>query len=124
MKEITTKTERLVMEDTGIVNIKALEPPINLEDAVENVDAVRILSGGKKVPIMVDITESKGVSREARAYLAGEETAKYQSACALIVGSPFSRLLGNFFLGLNKTKFPTRLFTEERSAREWLQTYL
>ena len=45
-------------------------------------------------------------------------------AQAIIVDSPVSRLIGSFFLGLNKPPFPTKLFTSEADAVEWLKGYL
>jgi hypothetical protein len=43
------------------------------------------------------------------------------SAVALIVDTPLSRVLGNFFLAVNKPLYPTRLFDNEASALAWLQ---
>jgi hypothetical protein len=74
--------------------------------------------------VLVDIRESKGASRECRAYFASDEAAKIQSAGALLISSPLSRLIGNFFIGLNKPKFPTTLFTNEYEAIKWLKTFL
>jgi hypothetical protein len=45
------------------------------------------------------------------------------SATALIISSPLSRAIGNFFLGLNRTSMPTRLFTSEADALAWLSEY-
>ena len=45
-------------------------------------------------------------------------------AIALLVGSPLSRVIGNFFVGLNRSTFPLRLFTSEEEAIAWLRTFL
>jgi len=125
MSEIKTRTEHIVLGEDGIVKCKAFKySQHTLEDARENIEAVRTLAKGKRVPVLVDITEVKGADREARAYLASEEAAIVQCAAALIVGSPLSKIVGNFFLGLNKTKFPTRLFTSEKRAVRWLNTFV
>jgi hypothetical protein len=125
MNEIKTRTEHIFLDATGIMKCKAFKfSEHNLEDAIENVEAVRILANGKRVPVFVDITEVKGANREAREYLASDEVAHIQVACALLVDTALSRLVGNFFLGLNKTKFPTKLFTDEAKAMEWLKTFV
>jgi len=125
MNEIKTRTEHIVLGEDGIVKCKAFKySQHTLEDAKENIEAVRLLAKGRRVPVLVDITEVKGADREARAYLASEEVAVVQSAAALIVGSPISKLVGNFFIGLNKTTFPTRLFTDEKRAVKWLNTFI
>jgi len=37
------------------------------------------------------------------------------------VRSSIGRMMGNFFLGINKTVFPLRLFGEPEPAIEWLR---
>ena len=97
---------------------------LELDDAKENLSVIKKFGNGKPIPVLVDIRESKGGSKESRAYFASEEAGKIQSACALLVSSPLSRLIGNFFIGLNKTKFPTKLFSNEEEAITWLKTFL
>lgn len=97
---------------------------MNLDDAKENVAAVKKLSDNKRVPVLIDISGSKGITKEARDYFSSNEVAETQSACALIVKTLLARLIGSFFLGLNKTKFPIQLFTNEDDAEAWLKTFL
>ena len=42
------------------------------------------------------------------------------SETALVVGSPVSRVIGNFFVGLNRPKYPLRLFDDQEFATAWL----
>ena len=60
-------------------------------------------------------------TRDAREYYAGPENAKVVLAVALLVRSSIGRMMGNFFLGINKTVFPLRLFGEPEPAIEWLR---
>lgn len=125
MLEVKTKSETMVLDPTGIAKCYVhTDYYLELEDARENLEKVKQLGNGKRVPVLVDIREAKGASQECRAYFASEEAAKIQSACALLVASPLSRLIGNFFIGLNKTKFPTKLFTDEPEAMDWLKQFL
>jgi hypothetical protein len=97
---------------------------ITLEEAETVVRHIRAAANGIRRPILVDLTGLKSISREARAYFAGPETAEVESAAALIVTSPMSKAIGNFFMGLNKGLMPTRLFTSPVLALEWLRQYL
>lgn len=125
MNEVYTRTEKIVLYPSGIVICTVNESAyMELEDGVENMKAIEKLANGKRIPALVDIHASRGASKACREYFAGEEAAKVQSACALIIKSPLSRLIGNFFIGLNKTKFPTKLFTDKAEALIWLKTYL
>jgi hypothetical protein len=125
MNEITTRTEKIVLEPSGIVICTVNKSAyMELEDGVENIMAIAKLADGKKVPTMVNIEASRGASKACREFFAGNEAAKVQSACALIIKSPLSKLIGNFFIGLNKTKFPTKLFTDKKEAIIWLNNFL
>ena len=42
--------------------------------------------------------------------------------CAVLVGHPVSRVLGNFFLGISRPAYPTRLFTDPAAAIGWLKS--
>ena len=123
--EVVTRTQRVVLEESGIVKCTAFDNiSMTLEDAIENVAAVKTVANGKKVPVLVDLSNTVTASQEARAYFTKPEVAEIQSACAMIVKSLLSQMVGNFFLGLNKTSFPLKLFKNEEEARAWLANYL
>jgi hypothetical protein len=65
-----------------------------------------------------------GIVRDARGHLGGEEGERYQAALALTVGSPVARVIGSFFMGLNKPRFPSRMFTSEAEASEWPKEFV
>lgn len=94
-----------------------------VEDAKEQIVAQRKMIDGRPLPFLMDIRRVRSLSREARAYFAGAESAEVFRATALIVSSPLSRAIGNFFLGLNRAKMPTRLFTSVDEALAWLRSF-
>lgn len=124
MNTIITRTEEISLDSSGIVICKVFKDVyMNLSDAIENIAAVKEIASGKKVPVLVDIRESKGATKQCRDYFAGDEAERVQKACALIVSSPLSVIVGSFFIGLNRTKFPTKLFRNEEPALEWLLAF-
>lgn len=73
-------------------------------------------------PTLILFDGARSVSREARHFFAtSAENRALCSRVAMLIGSPVSRVIGNFFLGLNRTSFPIRLFDDESSARAWLR---
>jgi hypothetical protein len=119
------RTSRLWTDADGILRCEARENvDQTLEDAKAQIALHRRDMAAKPRPILVDIRKARSVSREARAYYAGYASAEIYSAAGFIVESPLSRALGNFFLGLNKPMYPTRLFTSEEEALAWLRQYL
>ena len=75
-------------------------------------------------PIVVDISNVKTVSKESRDIYSSEEMGGIISAAALIVSNPVSRIMGNFYMGISKTKMPIRMFTGTRDAKNWLKDFL
>jgi hypothetical protein len=94
-----------------------------LEDAKEQIALQRKMLDGTRLPFLMDIRRVRSLSLEARAYFAGVESAQVFRATALLVSSPLSRAIGNFFLGLNRAQMPTRLFTSEDEALAWLRAF-
>ena len=54
--------------------------------------------------------------------VSGKET--LVSAFVVLIDSPISRMLSNFFLRVNKPSYPARLFTSEDKTIEWLTTFI
>ena len=124
-ENVETVKSRLWLGDDGIVRIIWIPgAEVTLEDAQETMAAYLKLNMGKRRPLLVDTKTMKSLARGARQYYASEEAAKVASAVALIIGTPVSRVLGNFYLGVSHPKLPTRLFSSEHDALEWLKGYL
>jgi hypothetical protein len=109
------------MGDDGILRIEPLPGGTQTYvDAVENLAAMADVGGGRRPPGLGDMRGVRGIDREARALYADAPQAV--SAMALLVGSPLSRAVGTFFIGFNRTRVPTRLFTSETDAIRWLRS--
>ena len=122
-----TSTQKLYWdEDNQIVFGECFNMIHSEEKAKENVDAqerVRDRLGKEKTRVLVDMRAIKSISRDAREYYANERTASIQRATALVIKSPLSRVIANFFMGLNRPLTPTRMFTDVDEAIEWLQSF-
>lgn len=97
---------------------------VDLADARENVAVARRLSAGDRLPILVDLRDIRSQTAEARAHFSGPEGVAVGGAVALVVASPLSRAIGNFYLGFNRPTVPTRIFSDVSLAETWLATHL
>lgn len=77
----------------------------------------------KKNLIYVNMSKVKSVPYETRQYLKTEEASIYVKAVALKVESKVSAVIANFINLVNRTEFPTKVFTDEDKAIEWLTEY-
>lgn len=129
MKELKeeTSTQKIYWDSENEIVWGEIFADITTEElAKKDIDAqerVRNNMNKKKTRVIVDMTSVFEVSKEARDYFANERTASIQRATALLIGSPVSRVIGNFFLGMNKPITPTRLFTNSKEAIKWLHTF-
>lgn len=124
-KVVTLRTARYWKDAEGILHGEAVvNAEHGLEDCKEQLTLQRtMIEDGHPLPFLMDIRHARKVTREARVFYAGSEAAEVLAATALLIGSPISRAIANFFLGMNKPKMPTRLFTSESEALEWLRQY-
>ncbi|MFO0734752.1 MAG: hypothetical protein U0270_02690 [Labilithrix sp.] len=96
---------------------------VSLTDAQENVRAAQALMGGQRLPTFIDLRWVRSQSAQARDHFSSSEAVQLSPAVALLVDSPLSRAIGNFYLGFNRPGVPTRLFTDPDAAQAWLQTF-
>lgn len=119
-----TRTCELCLREGLIHGVFLPGAEVELRDAVENVAATGELACGTSRPALIDLRGVRSQSAEARAHLAGPEADAVTCAVALVVASPLSRMIGNFYLGFNRPRVPTRLFTDAREAEQWLRSFL
>ncbi len=113
------------MGEDGIVRTKTkAQAEITIKEAMENSKAVNDFFTGKKFPLLVDARNVKSMAKEARKYFSTNGRTTKINSMAIMVRSPLSRVIGNFFMGLNKPEIPARLFDEEKHAVEWLKKHL
>ena len=123
--QIETRVRFVWMDAEGIVHsMSKPDVHVSLADMREVARQIGRLCDGTPRPLLVDLNGTSSMDREARAYLAGPETAHIQCAKAVMVCSPLARAIGNFFVRLNETIVPTRLFTAEEPALGWLRGFL
>lgn len=91
-----------------------------LDDARENTRAFDGLAQGTKRLLMVDMRVPYRTGPGVREYYATEEAGRNVAALAMVTPSRTTRIIGNFFLGLNNPGYPCKMFNDDRSAARWL----
>lgn len=110
----------------GIIKGTYKKGPITLELAKAVVENRLKFSDYKDVPIMINDIGLKSIDKDAREFLSSDAGIKGLTAGALVTDSIFGRHLANFFIRISviKPKIPTRLFSNEAEALEWLSQYV
>ena len=92
---------------------------IDLEGAKKIVADRLKLQEGIPYLIYCDFRGPRDTTKEARDYLANEGSA-LSKGVAVLVGSPMTRMMVNFYLKINKPLVPTRMFTDKQNALEFV----
>jgi hypothetical protein len=78
--------------------------------------------GNKDYLMIVNMSNVKHITKEAREYLASEIGCSKVKCCAIIISSEVTKIIANFFVRINKPLVPTSIFTSEEKARQWLSS--
>ena len=87
-------------------------------------DRIKYLNG-QKLPILVDTTGVKQISKEARDFMATSKAREGVVAAALLSRSKFSMFMTNFFMkvSLVESPIPIKMFSKENEALDWLEQF-
>lgn len=106
----------------GIMHIECKPNTVmTLEEGKLSTRVMSEINHHQPKPLLCDLTNVIKMTRECRHHFAGPEHAAVFTKCALIIVSPISRIIGNFFLGANKPLRPTRLFNDVEKGIQWLK---
>lgn len=81
------------------------------------------VSNGVTMPVMIDLTNAFTIDKASRRYFSMGDAMKYLSASAILVRNEITKLGGNIYIRIDKPKIPTKLFTEQDKAIEWLNQF-
>lgn len=109
-------------EDNIVWTVVKEKANIDLEDAKENSIVVNGLIKSGKSPL-VDTRSLHSITKDARDHFSMKGRDTNVSSIAIIVGSALSRMVANFYLGINKPKVPVRLFNNDASAIKWSKSF-
>jgi hypothetical protein len=114
----------LSLRSDGIMLISLKENvTLNLKDAEDMVRTFGEMGEGKKFPLLFIAGSDTSVNTEARYYASTPEANRFTIASAFVVKSVAQKLLGNAYVTFNKPITPTRIFTNEQDAHDWLLTF-
>lgn len=119
-----TRVAEIWRGEDGIVrNVFLPQAEVTLPDAIEINKANIEVGGGNKIVCLIDARKVKSSDREVREFGSRPETIEQLTASAILVGSPLSKTIGMLFIKLSPPPYPSRLFTSETEALEWLKGF-
>ncbi len=109
--------------DGFLVSVAKKVPQQTIEESKKEIEEFTKITGGKKVCLLADVTNTTETSREMREW-AAEELPKLVKAVAMVSDSALGKMLANLFFSLKAQPYPVKMFNEVEEARKWLKQYL
>ena len=122
IKQIETSTTIIALREDGIVESRATDgcPEISNVGIAQEIIAAVIELCNNEDRQMISFVSDRRLSKEERQYYS-KNSFDIITDLALVVDNPYKRLLGNFFMGINKVPIRTKLFENEEEAIKWLK---
>lgn len=113
----------LRMRHDGIVQVNfGNKTDLDVKEVREILAATGYLTQGKKALVMNVAGSQTSATSAARDFAATEEAAIYTLAEAYIVNNLAQKIIGNFYVNFHKPTVPTKIFTNETTAVNWLMS--
>lgn len=115
----------IALRSDGImmVEVKAFEE-VDVVLVKKIVNSIERIGEGKRYPLLIILGEHTLPNADARAYVATPESDPYAIAEAYVIHSFTQKLVANVYTSFNKPFRPTKFFSSEEKAVEWLKTFL
>ncbi len=124
MNDINTGHTNIKLLESGIILLEGIaDYTYEVKDVIQNHEAIKQLSQGKKSLVLTISGLHSTATREAINYVSKGHHASFVRAEAFVIHSLSQRLLARFYLRFNKPVVPANYFTDRIKAEKWLRTF-
>src|SRR5205809_5317216 len=109
--------------DDGILYSYSKSTLRTVKNISENVALVKQITGNKKVPLLIYLSNSPVPDKETRRF-STEQLPNVYTAMAMVSKPGLSKFIMNLLFSLKKPPIPMKSFTDDQEAKEWLKQYL
>jgi len=107
----------------GILYSYSKDPVRTVKNITENIALVKQITNGKKVPLLIYLSNSPIPDKETRKF-AAEQLPNVYVAMAMVAKPGLSKLIMNILFRFKTPPIPMRSFSDDQEAKEWLKQYL
>ena len=122
-KQISLSCGQLTLIEDGIVQFQCIDHTYTENDVKEINLALGRIANGEKVLQLVIASDYSTVNPAARKAMGRPEYSIFSIAEAYLIKSLAQKILGNFYLKIDKPSVPTRLFNDYDEALNWLRQF-
>ena len=107
----------------GILYSYSKSPKRTVENITANVALVKQITGGRKVPLLIYLSNSPVPDKETRRF-STEQLPNVYTAMAMVSKPGLAQLIMNILFKFKPPPIPMKSFTNDKDAKAWLQQYL
>jgi len=111
------------LDDNGILVSLSKSPKRTVESIKANVLLVKKITGNKKVPLLIYLSNSPVPDKETRKY-STEMLPEIYSAMAMVSKPGLAKFIMNLLFKFKQPPIPMKSFTDAKEANEWLKKFL
>ena len=111
------------LSDDRILYSYSKSPVRTVKNITENIQLVKQITGNKKVPLLIYLSNSPVPDKETRKF-STEQLPNVYTAMAMVSKPGLSKFIMNLLFSLKKPPIPMKSFTDDQEAKEWLKQYL
>ncbi len=116
-----TATAEYWMDENDILHSRLdKNARVDEDNARENIAVRNCIRPNYRVGVMLDLGSVFSVNYEARKLTQKHATLDKYYAVAILAQNTIARLIGSMALGMNSVEVPTKVFSDEKKAYEWL----
>jgi hypothetical protein len=120
---VQTKYAVITYRNEGFIQLHYTDHFLTLEESKEIFYTTRKNSPWEVAPLYITGETFSNQDKESRAFYASDEVLKHCSAIAFLSPTLGQKILANFFINLMKSNVPTRFFSTEKEAMNWLSKF-
>jgi hypothetical protein len=111
------------MSEEGILYSYSKSPVRTVKNISENIALVKQITGNKKVPLLIYLSNSPVPDKETRKF-STEQLPNVYTAMAMVSKPGLAKFIMNILFSLKKPPIPMKSFTDDEEAKKWLRQYL
>jgi hypothetical protein len=123
MDKIKLEVGEISLIEEGILKIVITkEEEILISDIENYLEAVNIAGKGKLFCNMIVVNHYVTIDSATRKFMASKKCLSHTVADAFVVNSIALKIIGNFYIQMDKPARPTKIFNNENDAFVWLKS--
>jgi hypothetical protein len=111
------------LDPDGILYSYSKNPQRTVENIRNNIALVKKITGNKKVPLLIYLSNSPVPDKKTRKFSA-EQLPNVYTAMAMISKPGLAKFIMNILFSLKTPPIPMKSFSSDIEAKEWLKQYL